>query len=69
MPLQQGTIDVLAQAVSDRSFNAEASFRSQANPCGIFEGECSNEVEASTTTSVFPCSYQSTIFRPIIETT
>jgi hypothetical protein len=67
MPLQHGPIGVLVQSISGRPSNAEASFWSQASPCGIFEGEFSDEVEASPLTLVFRYSYQSTMFRPIIE--
>ena len=45
----------MAQAVSHRTFMAEAGIRFRAIPCEIYGGQSGTAVEVSLNTSVFPC--------------
>jgi hypothetical protein len=51
----------VAQVVSRRSLSAEAWVRARVNPCGIRGGQSGTGTGFSTSSSVFPCQYHSTV--------
>jgi hypothetical protein len=51
----------MTQAVSRRSFTAEARVRSQADPCEICSGQSGSGTGFSPGTSAFPCQHHSSI--------
>jgi hypothetical protein len=50
----------MAQAVSNRLLTAEARFRSQVSPCGVFGGQSGTGTGFSPSASVFRCKFHST---------
>jgi hypothetical protein len=50
----------MAQAVSRRTFIAEARVRSRVSPCGIFGGQIGTGTVFSSNISVFPCQFHFT---------
>jgi hypothetical protein len=42
-------------------FTAEALFRTQVSPCGIYGGQSAAGTDFSQSSSVFPCQYHSTM--------
>ena len=50
----------MAQAVSRRPLTAEVRVRSRVSPCEIFVGQSGTGTGFSTSTSVFPCQFNST---------
>jgi hypothetical protein len=51
----------MAQVVSRRPLTAEARVRDRVNPCGICGGQSGTGTGFSTSSSVFPCQYHSTV--------
>jgi hypothetical protein len=51
----------VAQAVSRRTFAAEARVRAQVSPCGILVDKVATEIGYSPSFPVFPCQYHSTV--------
>jgi hypothetical protein len=51
----------MAQVVSRRPLTAEARVRARVNPCGICGGQSGTGTGFSSSSSVSPCQYHSTV--------